>query len=158
LTGDKQIARACVVDACAIATTQNEVFEQWLEPWARRSIIRSAVEMQHAAIVRLSGAYERKPCPHQPHESLTPEKRNLLERHSEDLMHRADVLCRAALVVRGIESYSSAESALMLGVTRPTLEASYCAGLCRLETLGCGILCEFGGCPAVPLNQSNVAN
>lgn len=129
LTGDPRLAEACIVDARALASTHNHVFEEWLEHWARRATILSAIEMQKARIAELASAYERCPCPHREHASIAPEVAELLKKQGEALIYRTDVLCRCALVLRGIENYSSGEGALMLNISRAALSAAYCAAL-----------------------------
>ena len=44
-------------------------------------------------------------------------------------------MCRLALVLRGIEGYTVNDSALLLGISKATLEAAYCAGLESLEII-----------------------
>jgi DNA-directed RNA polymerase specialized sigma24 family protein len=129
LTGDQAMAKACIVDACALASTQNQVFEEWLNRWARRATVRSAIEKQKSRIIQLAAPYERNPCPHQEHESLAPETVELLKQFSGSALLRIDVLCRFAIVLRGIEDYSPRESALMLNISRSALDAAYCAAL-----------------------------
>jgi DNA-directed RNA polymerase specialized sigma24 family protein len=139
LTGDTKLAEACIVDASAIATTQSEVFEHWLEHWARRATIRSAVEMQHSRIAQLAAAYERSPCSHRDHPWLRPEQLDMIHARSDELRSRLDVLGRAILVMRGIEKYSSRECELLLGISRGAMQAAYCAALESLDMLSCEI-------------------
>lgn len=154
LTGDHEMAEACIVDACTLATTENQVFEEWLEHWARRATIRSAIEMQRGRIVQLGTAYERRPCPHQEHTSLSPDIAELVRKQGDSLIPRMDVLCRCALVLRGIEDYSSREASVMLDVSRRALDAAYCAALDALAVLSCELLRDlddsdepsFGAC------------
>ncbi len=131
LTGDEVMAEACVVDACALATTGNKVFEEWLEHWARRSTVRSAIEMQKSRIAQLAAAYERRPCHHREHHSFVPE----VLKENDGATLRMDALCRFAIVLRGIEGYSSHESALLLNVSRTAIDAAYCAALEALAIL-----------------------
>jgi DNA-directed RNA polymerase specialized sigma24 family protein len=129
LTGDPRLAEACIVDARALASTHNHVFEEWLEHWARRATILSAIDMQKTRIAQLASAYERCPCPHQEHASTAPEIAELLNKQGEGFIYRTDVLCRCALVLRGIENYSSSEAALMLNISRAAFNGAYCAAL-----------------------------
>jgi hypothetical protein len=51
-----------------------------------------------------------------------------------------DVLCRAAVVLIGIEHYSPTESAQILGISRTAVEAAYCAALEFFEILHCEMI------------------
>ncbi len=135
LTGDEQLAETCVVDACTLATTDNEVFQGWLLRWARRATIRSAIEVKRPHIARLAAVYELHPCAHRKHMQLSQETKQLLVAQSDVLLDELDVLCRFALVMRGIENYSDLDSALMLGISTTSLKAAYCAALQHLERL-----------------------
>lgn len=137
LTGDENMAAACLIDACALAETQNEVLQEWLLHWARRATIRSAIEMQHARIAQLAAAYERHPCTHPQHAALSQESTELLVAQSNVLRDRLDVLCRFVLVMRGLERYSFPDIALLLGFSRPAVETVYCAALELLEAIRC---------------------
>ncbi len=134
LTGDEQLAAACVLDACALAAASNNVFMDWLGCWARRAIIRSAIEIQRLRIAQLKPAYKHRPCTHDGHPALPEEDLELLIACSDGLRKRLNVLCRFALVMRGVEHYSSLDSALMLGITKSSLEAAYCEALHSLES------------------------
>lgn len=144
LTADAELAKVCVVDAFALATTPKDVLAQSLEPWTRRCTIRSAIEMQQSRISLLASIYERTPCRHRNHAPLAPFALDLLCDKSEELGLCLDVLCRAALVLCGIEGYSSAESALILGASRAAVEAAYCTALEFLEVLSCKMLMDSG--------------
>jgi DNA-directed RNA polymerase specialized sigma24 family protein len=143
LIPDPDVAAACVVDACAIATAHNDVFEYWLDTWVRRATIRSAVDMQQARLKQLAAAYEHNPCPHGNHAWLSPEQLLLVYVRSDELATRLDLLCRTALVVRGIEKYSLVECALILGMTRTAVEAAYCAALELLNTVSREIVVDL---------------
>ncbi len=134
LTGDEQLAAACVVEACALAATSNNVFMDWLGCWARRATIRSAIEMQRLRIAQLAPAYKQRPCIHGGHPAVPDEDLELLVASSDGLRKRLNVLCRFALVMRGIENYSALDAALMLGITKSSLEAAYCEALRSLES------------------------
>lgn len=146
LIGDQAMAEACIVDACALASTQNQVFEAWLEHWARRATVRSAIELQRSRIVQRAAAYEGRACPHQEHASLAPETVEALKHLSDSAVPRIDVLCRFAIALRGIEGYSSRESALLLNISRLALDAAYCAALESLAILNREILGDLEAC------------
>ena len=154
LTADSNLASACVVDACSIATTKSDVFEQWLEHWARRATIGCAVEMHIVRLRQLAEAYEQKSCPHSSHAWLGPEQREMVYAHSDSLASRLDVLCRAVLVMRGIERYSSTECALLFGIPRVAVEAAYCAALESLKIVSCENPAESDGAPNRALDRA----
>jgi DNA-directed RNA polymerase specialized sigma24 family protein len=143
LMGDKELAEACLVDARSLATIENQVFEEWLEHWARRATIRSAADMQQSRITQLASAYERNPCPHKEHKPLDAETVELLKTESSMLAFRLDALCRFALILRGVEGYSARESALVLGVSRIAVEAAYCAALEFLKFQSCELIAQL---------------
>ena len=144
LTADVELAKVCMVDSFALATTPKDVLAQSLERWTRRCTIRSAMEMRQSRISLLASIYERTPCRHRNHAPLAPVVLDLLYDKPEELGLCLDVLCRAALVLRGIERYSPTDSALILGVSRTAVEAAYCAALQELEILSCEILVDLG--------------
>lgn len=140
LTADSELAKVCLVDAFALATTPKDVFAESLDRWTRRCTIRSAIEMQQSRIALLATAHECAPYAHGDHAPLSPIVLDLLYETPEEVALRLDVLCRAALVLRGIERYSLINSAFILGVSRTAVEAAYCAALQELEILGCETL------------------
>jgi hypothetical protein len=54
LTGDETIAAACLVDACALAESENPRFQELILKCACLATIRSAVQIQQRRIVQLS--------------------------------------------------------------------------------------------------------
>lgn len=144
LTANAELAKVCVVDACAVAVTPSDLCVLWLERWTRRCTIRSAVEMQQSRISLLASAYERTPCPYRDHTPLAPLVLDVLYDKPERFGRCLDVLCRAAVILIGIEHYSPSESAQILGISRTAVEAAYCAALEFFEILGCEMLVELG--------------
>lgn len=133
LTGDKRRAETCVVDACALATTNNAVFRDWLLRWARRATIRSAIEMKRSCVAQVAAAYKPHACSHRKHVALSEQAIELLVAQSDVLVDQLDVLCRFVLIMRGLENYSARDSALLLGIGGDSLETVYCAALQSLE-------------------------
>ena len=136
LVGNKDLVDTCLASASTLATTQHRVFESWIESSARQAMIRAAVLIQHARIVELSLAYERKQCPHAEHLALEPRLITLLRARAGELVDRLDPLSRVALVACGIEDYPATRAALLVGVSRAALRAAYCAGLESLSIIG----------------------
>jgi hypothetical protein len=142
LTSNEELATVCMADACALAATPNDVFVQPVGCWMRSCALRSVIEMQHVRIAELAAIYERKACPHHEHAPLASGVLDFLYERPEELGLRIDVLCRAALVLRGMEGYSPTESARILGISRTAVEAAYCAALQSLEILTCEMLVD----------------
>jgi DNA-directed RNA polymerase specialized sigma24 family protein len=145
LTGDNEVAEACIVDACAVATTHNGVFLEWLGRWARRATIQSALEIRRSRIAQLASAYERHPCPHHQHAALPADAVSLLMEHYALLRCRLDVLSRFALILRGIEGFSPLDCALTLGISKTAVETAYCTALQSLEVFSCQLLTQLDG-------------
>lgn len=137
ITGDHDTAAACVVDACGLSQSHNQVFEDWLLHWARYTTIRSALLTQKTRLCQLAGSYPQPACFHDKHALLSSELIELMVDESESLVSQLDVISRAALVMCGIEKHSVAEAALMLRVSSACVRAAYCLGLQCLEMLKC---------------------
>ena len=137
LTGDENIAAACLVDACALAEPENPVFQEWLLEWVRLATIRSAVQVQQKRIAQLSSAYLQRRCIHGGHPALSSDFVELLVEESSVLIPRLDVLCRCALVICGLEKRSAYEAAGLLGIDPAGVEGAYCAAIKSLEVISC---------------------
>jgi hypothetical protein len=138
LTGDEHIGAACVIDACALAESENPGFQGWLLEWARLATIRSTVQIQQRRIAQLSVPYVQHRCIHGGHPALSAESVQSLVEESRWIMRRLDVLCRFALVICGLEKRSAHEAAILLGVDRTSVEGAYCTAIELLEVIGCG--------------------
>jgi hypothetical protein len=101
LSGDEQIGAACVIDACALAESENPGFQGWLLEWARLATIRSTVQIQQRRIAQLSPAYVHHGCTHGGHPALSADSVERLVEESRWIIRRLDVLCRFALVICG---------------------------------------------------------
>ena len=137
LTGDHSTAAACVVDACGISRSHNHLFADWLLQWARYQTIRSAIQTQRTRICQLSVKYPQPTCVHDKHGLLSADLVEILLAEPDSLVSQLDVISRAALLICGIEKYSVAEAAVMIGVSSTCIRAAYCMGLQLLETLEC---------------------
>ena len=135
LTGDKNIAAACVIDACALAESETTDFQEWPLERARLGTIRSAVQIQQRRIAQLSSAYVARPCIHRGHAALSGGSVEIVIEESSALIMKMDVLCRCALVICGLERRSTHEAALMLGVDQCSVESAYCAAIHFLKVL-----------------------
>jgi len=137
LTGDEMVATACVVDAWAVAESENAGFQDWLSEWACMATIRAAIQIHQRRIAQLASTYKRRPCIHGGHLALSSDLREILVEESNGLIARLDVLCRFALVICGLEKRSAHEAALLLGVDATSVEGAYCAAIKFLEAIGC---------------------
>lgn len=99
--------------------------------------------MKRSRIAQLATVYERMRCQHGKHGQLDPEALDLVLAKTGELTLRLDVLCRAALVLRGIEHYSPGRAASMLGVSRTAVEAAYCRALHSIDVLTCEALMDL---------------
>ena len=149
LTGDEKIAAACVVDACALAESENPGFQAWLLEWARLATIRSAVQIQQRRLAQLSSAYMQRRCTHGGHAALSSDWSDVLVEESNVLIAKLDVLCRCALVICGLEKRSAHEAALLLGVDPISVEGAYCAAIKFLDVIGCEQLQQHNDFAAV---------
>ena len=141
LTGDEMMAWACVVDAQAPAETRNTSGEEWFCSWRREAIIRSALDMQRVRIAQLASVYDRRCCVHCEH-ALAPEHTELLASKLEAVQFHLDVLCRFALILRGVEQRLTAEASEILGISEHAVEGAYCAALESLEIMYSAFLLE----------------
>jgi hypothetical protein len=137
LTGDETITAACLVDACALAESENPGRQEWLLKCASLATTRSAVQIQQRRIVQLSFAYKQRPCIHGGHRALSSDWREILVEESSVVIARLDVLCRSALVICGLEKRSADEAAALLGIDPAVVEGAYCAAIKSLEVISC---------------------
>jgi len=149
LTGDETIAAACLVDACALAESENPGFQEWLLKCACLATIRSAVQIQQRRIVHLSFAYKQRPCIHGGHPALSSDWREILVGESSVVIARLDVLCRFALVICGLEKRSAHEAAVLLGIDQAAVEGAYCDAIKSLEVISCEQFQRQNDCAAV---------
>lgn len=97
ITGDEMTAAACVADACALATSRNQIFEDWLLHWARHATMGAAIQMLRSRVGQLSPAYEREVCAHNGHSPLSAGNVQLVVEETSLLVSRLDALSRCAL-------------------------------------------------------------
>ena len=135
ITGDRDAAASCVVDAGGLSQSHHQVFEEWLSRWARYATIRLALRSQKTRIDQLSVCYAQPACVHEKHDLLSVDLIELLMIEADVLVSRLDIISRAALVICGIEKHSVSEAALLLGVSSACVRAAYCQGLQSLDVL-----------------------
>jgi DNA-directed RNA polymerase specialized sigma24 family protein len=127
LTGDEGRAETCFTAARALARAYKNVSLPYVIYWLRRATILSAVQLQQLRITQLADMYTARLCPHGVHPVLSPEEVDSLRAQRRACALQLDTLCRFALVMYGIEKYSPAQAALLLGVSKKAFDAAYCA-------------------------------
>ena len=145
LIGDDKLADSCVVDACTIAQTQTPVFHEWLVHWAARATLRCALRSQHARITELAIEYEKGEAVPVERPPLLKNYFRSLIRNSEDIHNRLDVLCRFALIMRGIAKDSLGEVATQLGVSPRAVERAYCVAFDTIQLVRTGAASQQPG-------------
>jgi len=151
LIGDDKVAATCGVDACSVAQFQTPAFHDWLAHWAAQATVGCALQLQHARIVELAPEHEKQEPVHRHHPPLSAEYFRLLIEKSDDMRSRLDVLCRFALVMRGIGRYSCIEVAAQLGITPGAVERAYCHALDTLKLAASEAVCN-ADVPHCPVN------
>ena len=142
LTGDDLMARACVLDACALTQSEYQIGQDWFWTWPRDATIRSILDLLRVRIAQLASVYESRSCFHGQHAPLSPDGIEWVGNHSDAVRLRLDVLCRFVLILCGVEQRSTVETALVLGVNRDAVEAAYCTVLESLEVMMCEEILE----------------
>jgi hypothetical protein len=144
LIGDMEIAEGCVVDACAIAQTQPELFHEWLVQWAARATLGCALQVRHSQFAEIASEYGNREPVYPKRLPLTAEQFQQLIENPEEVHARLDVLCRFVLVLHGIARDSCDQVAAQLGVSQNTVEQAYCTAF---ETLDLVSKNEWRSCP-----------
>ena len=135
LVGNQELAEACVIDACTIATINTPDFHEWLVHWAVRATFRSALQNERMSVAELASKYEGGEPPAQEQAPLLAEQFRALVRDSELIHSRLDVLSRFVLVMRGIAKDSSDAIAAELGVSRTAVLRAYRLAVDLIEYL-----------------------
>ena len=148
LTGDDEVAEACLVDASAVVARQKEVCQQWLVRWTRLATIGSAIEMEFSRIAQLAAVYERRAGAHRDDLEVPFGMNEFLVEETDLIQSRLDILCRFALIMCGVEKCSAPEAAALLGISSRAVEAAYGVALESLEIMHCQALIECCGCGA----------
>ncbi len=148
LTGENELADACVIDASVTAAAQTAVYQAQLSRGLRLATISSAFEIQQLRIAQLAAVYEVRDCVRREYRQLPLDALEFLVQESDLIQSRLDALCRFALIVCGVETRSSPEAAQLLGISRSAVEAAYSAALESLDIMRCQVLLESYGCGA----------
>jgi DNA-directed RNA polymerase specialized sigma24 family protein len=124
LTGDEAIAEQCFVGGLHIAQSDNLVFKEWAESWARRAIILNAIRMIRP---RLSPADTRA-------ESGRSGGEAAAEPSEITRIVRLPPFERFAFVMSVLEGYSDQECSLHLRCTRSEIRAARTRALEQLAS------------------------
>lgn len=125
LVRDKEVANACVIDACTIAEIQNPVFHEWLIHWAARATVRSAFVTQREHIAELAPKYEKGSIVEVEHPPLSVEQLRAVIDSAREIQSRLDVLCRFVMVLHGIAKDSYEQVANQLGISIAAVRNGY---------------------------------
>jgi len=147
LTDDDLMASACVGDARNLTDNiEDEICEECVRRWPREATIRSALDLKRTRIAELSSAYENGAFVGQQHPPLSLDRIDLVVRESDAIRLRLDSLCRFVLILCGVEQRSTGDAALLLGISKPAVEAAYSSALESLEVIYCQAVLESYGC------------
>jgi DNA-directed RNA polymerase specialized sigma24 family protein len=124
LTGDRSTAEQCFVGGLHIAQEGNQVFKEWAESWARRTIIQNAIQMIN------------------PWKAADGTDSTLVARTGNAPTQRAEIAGivdlpafeRFAFVMSVLERYSDQECSLLLGCAPADTAAARTRALERLGT------------------------
>lgn len=141
LTGSAELANTCVLEARTLANRENNLRPEHLERCARFATIRSAAGIVQPQLKLAKTGYEQWSCPHTYHPALSREVIDLIQ--FPDAMARLlqlDAVCRFALVLRGIEGYTTRQSAFLLNMSSAVIEAAFCTAMAEVEAIACEAL------------------
>lgn len=137
LTGDTEVAQACVVDACS-SMEHSYAFAGDMQPVSpTAAVIQSAADMLRSRIAQLSFAYENQACGDAEREPTACPVLELMLLESAGVRLGVDTVGRFVLAIRDTGKGSSEEAAAMLGMSRWAVEAAYSAAVDALEAVEC---------------------
>jgi DNA-directed RNA polymerase specialized sigma24 family protein len=131
ITGDQELARRSIVDACSLSRERSGVFREWLNHWAHAATARESVHAVRDAIKRSSDRYADYDCDHADHPLLSRELVAAVD--ANELIAELDPCARAVLVFRAILRGSVSDCAAALGIPRKTVRCAYCAALTWIQ-------------------------
>jgi hypothetical protein len=112
LTADPEKAEQCFVSGLDDCADGNQVFKEWARSWARRAVIKNAIQLIAPQPETASDPAVRKASTNQQRPEFRIEMSALLELDSFE---------RFAFVMSVLEGYSDRECALLLNCTRDSL-------------------------------------
>ena len=127
ITGDHVLAGQAVINASDLSASGSSVFRDWLIGWTKSATVRAAVREVRDLIVASASRYTDSSCEHPDNDVLSDDQiASLRHVDTRDIVAALDPLARAALVLRGIQHFSIADSALLLDMPRRIVAAAYC--------------------------------
>jgi DNA-directed RNA polymerase specialized sigma24 family protein len=131
------------------AGAQPRAGDDWLIEWAGDATLIAAVEAQRLRIRQLAVIYQQRRCSHREHAALPQSLIEFAVARADVLHKRLDVLCRSALLLCGIKKRSTAEAALLLGVSEVAVSSAYCVAIDCLDVMQCEQLREIDEIAAI---------
>jgi DNA-directed RNA polymerase specialized sigma24 family protein len=126
ITGDDALADLAVVNASALSANYSSVFRDWLNGWATYATVRAAIREVHGLISASARYLEDSSTEGSDDDVLSDDQvASLRQVDPQDIIAALDPLARSALVLRGIQHASIADSALLLGVPSRVVAVAY---------------------------------
>ena len=126
ITGDDTLADLAVVNARALSANHSSVFRDWLNGWATYATVRAAIREVHGLIAASAHYLEHSSSDHPDGAVLSDDQvASLRQVDPQEIIVALDPLARSALVLRGIQHASIADSALLLGVPSRVVAVAY---------------------------------
>jgi len=126
ITGDDTLADLAVVNASALSANYSSVFRDWLNGWATYATVRAAIREVHG-LISASASYLKDSSSEHPDSAVLSDDQiaSLRLVDPRDIIVALDPLARSALVLRGVQHASIADSALLLGVPSRVVAVAY---------------------------------
>jgi DNA-directed RNA polymerase specialized sigma24 family protein len=126
ITGDETLADLAVVNASALSANYSSVFRDWLNGWATYATVRAAIREVHGLISASARYLEDSSTEGSDDDVLSDDQvASLRQVDPQDIIAALDPLARSALVLRGIQHASIADSALLVGVPSRVVAVAY---------------------------------
>ena len=126
ITGDDTLADLAVVNASALSANYSSVFRDWLNGWATYATVRAAIREVHGLISASARYLEDSSSEHPDGAVLSDDQvASLRQVDPQDIIAALDPLARSALVLRGIQHASIADSALLLSLPSRVVAVAY---------------------------------
>ena len=126
ITGDDTLANLAVVNASALSANYSSVFRDWLNGWATYATVRAAIREVHGLISAAARCLEQSSTEGSDDDVLSDDQiASLRQVDPQEIIAALDPLARSALVLRGIQHASIADSALLLGVSGRVVAVAY---------------------------------
>jgi DNA-directed RNA polymerase specialized sigma24 family protein len=126
ITGEENLAHLAVVNASNLSANYSSVFRDWLIGWATYATVRAAIREVHGLISASARHWEDSSSVHPNGVVLSADQvASLRQVDPPEIIAALDPLARSALVLRGIQHASIADSALLLSVPSRVVAVAY---------------------------------